>query len=240
MPEKINFYNLVFETTRRCNMHCAHCLRGDPGRSDMKIETVIPLLDRTESIESIVFSGGEPTLNVTILKDLLKEIKKRNISVNSFYIVTNGKKVTMDFLDTMLKWYAYCAYWDSDTNAELSGLALSKDKFHEPIPYYHECLLKGLSFFRDDKFIDFNRTKIIDIGRAKTLDSTNKRYHDQHEEVGCYIIDNGIFIETDIAVTTDGLLLPTCDYEYDMTNDISVGDIKDMNTFMQYLTDIAH
>ncbi len=33
-------YSLILEVTRRCNMCCAHCLRGDAEDIDMEKETV--------------------------------------------------------------------------------------------------------------------------------------------------------------------------------------------------------
>lgn len=37
---KINVHTLIVEVTRRCNMTCKHCLRGDAQSLDMQKETV--------------------------------------------------------------------------------------------------------------------------------------------------------------------------------------------------------
>ena len=59
MGNKLNIYNLVLEVTRRCNMCCAHCLRGEAQNMDMQKETIDKLLDQTDSISMVTFSGGE-------------------------------------------------------------------------------------------------------------------------------------------------------------------------------------
>lgn len=61
MGNKLNIYNLVLEVTRRCNMCCAHCLRGEAQNMDMQKETIDKLLDQTDSISMVTFSGGEPS-----------------------------------------------------------------------------------------------------------------------------------------------------------------------------------
>ena len=33
-------YSLILEVTRRCNMCCAHCLRGEAENIDMQKETI--------------------------------------------------------------------------------------------------------------------------------------------------------------------------------------------------------
>ena len=50
MGTKICAYNAIFEVTRRCNLSCEHCLRGDAQNLDMTKETVDKVLDHIESI----------------------------------------------------------------------------------------------------------------------------------------------------------------------------------------------
>ena len=60
---KIGVRSLILEVTRRCNMCCDHCLRGDAQDLDMQKETVDALLEQVGSIGGVTFSGGEPLLN---------------------------------------------------------------------------------------------------------------------------------------------------------------------------------
>lgn len=59
--------NVVIEITRRCNMCCAHCLRGDAENIDIQERYIDAFLDSFEKgacISYIVFSGGEISLNI--------------------------------------------------------------------------------------------------------------------------------------------------------------------------------
>ena len=51
----------VIEVTRRCNMQCRHCLRGDAQNVDISNEIIDRFFDGFADgavIENVVFSGG--------------------------------------------------------------------------------------------------------------------------------------------------------------------------------------
>ena len=58
---------LTLEVTRRCNMNCAHCLRGDAQCLDMSKEVVDKVLQDIDYISFLFFTGGEPSLNIPIM-----------------------------------------------------------------------------------------------------------------------------------------------------------------------------
>ena len=70
--KKMRIYsaNSVFiEVTRRCNMCCAHCLRGDAENIDIQEKYIDAFLDSFEKgacISSLTFTGGEISLNYVI------------------------------------------------------------------------------------------------------------------------------------------------------------------------------
>ena len=204
--------NLVIEVTRKCNMACAHCLRGEAQKIDIDTEYIDQLLENVSGIGNITFSGGEPSLNICAIDHTLAACQARNISVGSFYVVTNGKTNTLPLAITCLKWYAYC-----DDQEEMCGLALSKDIFHDDIPSENESILRGLAFFREDKFTDFNRTKIINAGRAEMLGGYNKVDVESHNEKFSYWgdIEDGYTIETMIYLSANGEIRTNCDSAYD-------------------------
>ncbi len=61
-------YSLILEVTRRCNMCCAHCLRRDAEDIDMEKETVDEILNMVDEIQSVTFTGGEPSLNLPLIQ----------------------------------------------------------------------------------------------------------------------------------------------------------------------------
>lgn len=219
---------LVLEITRRCNMACAHCMRGESQNKDMAREIIDLTLKDTNSIGSVVFTGGEPTLNIDAIEYTLDICKNKHIHVGGFYIVTNGKIVTERFLIACLRWHAYTIQCGEET--EFSGVALSKDKFHEPIPAENVALLQTLACFRpEDKHNDFDRYGVLPMGRAKNLKDIPVKTHFKFppDRQRYFITDRSeteCYIET-MTVTVNGDILSDCDYEYDDIEQILVGTI---------------
>ena len=211
--KKIIFDMLALEVTRRCNMNCAHCLRGNAENKDLLPETLHTVLRQTESVGELTFTGGEPTLNLPIIRETLRYCKKNHIPVYSFYLVTNGKKISQEFLMLMIEWYAYCVECGGDD--ESIGVALSKDKYHEPIDMHNEMMLKALGFYRpEDKHVDYNKYAPINLGKARSLPNTreDRTVFDEIDVTE----ENGYLRVSDrtILITTEGDILAECDYEY--------------------------
>lgn len=101
--KKVIYHDVVIETTRRCNMQCAHCMRGEAQNKDISLETIDRFLDTTERIDILTLTGGEIALNVKAIEYLVEELDKRRIPLGSFYAVTNGKEVTPDFMAAIIK-----------------------------------------------------------------------------------------------------------------------------------------
>ena len=64
MRRKLYISDLVLEVTRRCNMSCAHCCRGDAQNCDITHKVIDDAFANLSGIGSLVFTGGEPSLNV--------------------------------------------------------------------------------------------------------------------------------------------------------------------------------
>lgn len=90
--------DIAIEVTRRCNMACKHCLHGEAENLDISHKTIDNILTPLigQSIGGITFTGGEPSLNVDAIQHTLDFCKKNNISVSSFYVVTNGKRIAIE------------------------------------------------------------------------------------------------------------------------------------------------
>lgn len=161
----MNVYNFITEITRRCNARCEHCLRGPAQRVDVSDEVIDAALKGITSISTIVFTGGEPSLAVDRIRYILEAVKKRKIEVDSFYVVTNGKKKSLDLVLALMEWYAYCG--DNETTA----LCISKDQYHaQEIESVREAdnLYKALTFYRaEERNKDINTDSIINEGRAQ-------------------------------------------------------------------------
>ena len=58
---------LAIEVTRRCNMKCNHCLRGDAQNLDISTAVLSGIAKHIHPA-SVIFTGGEPSLNVPAIK----------------------------------------------------------------------------------------------------------------------------------------------------------------------------
>lgn len=237
MP-KLEIFDLILETTRRCNMKCDHCLRGKAENIDMNMDIITPILDNTASINTITFSGGEPTLNVPFMYDVLSYVQNHNIQVNSFYIVTNGKIITDNFLLLLHKWYNYICQYD---DPEYSGICLSKDIFHEEIPKENEYALRSFSFFKDDKITDWTAKKyaIIQEGYATNLPEDKYSFWKKPKESNLYVEENphtgNYTIDEQLYISAKGDIVADCDYSYDHILQYAIGNTKDIESFFEYL-----
>lgn len=232
----LNIGDLAIEVTRRCNMQCAHCLRGDPQHIDMPIKHVFSLMKRVRSIGSICFTGGEPTLNSDVIKQTLAACRINNVSVGSFYVVTNGKHIPDEFIHDLIKWYEYCY------EPDMCAVTLSNDVFHDAIPNESRRKLEALSFFNDtDKAIDWHTKPLVNTGRAKTLTSFPKRERTMPSEDCFDLYKHGRTIDIadeTLSLTVHGEILAGCDYEYNNTDDIFICDVTKLyKTFSTLCSD---
>ena len=245
---EIQLKTLIVEVTRWCNMECSHCLRGPRQRFHSTVDFDEALRDVTV-IETIVFSGGEPSLpeGIRIMRKVLDTCRSLGIIVNSFYIVTNGKVVSNDFLLACLEWWNYIGetgIWDSE-QLDWCGVALSQDEYHEWIPDENIHRLSGLAMFRpEDKRVKGAMT-LLQEGKARTV-SGLKRFvrnplpeffedPESNQFIEIYLnqatVNSGdntkdtIVVDEDLYLSATGELRLSCDMAYVNTAS-TIGNIQ--------------
>lgn len=226
--------NSVFiEVTRRCNMCCAHCLRGDAESIDIQEKYIDAFLDSFEKgayISSLTFTGGEISLNIPAIRYTLKAVKERGIAVGSFYMVTNGKAVDKmaDLAMASLEWWNYC----DDKDDYSCGLCISSDDFHEAIPYESKSILSGLKYNRNDKVTDFHRACLLNEGRAKNLDSNIYKKREPNVDKLEYEFSKtgGIdFYSGELYLNAIGDVVSGCDLSYKSQKKYRFGNVMNKN-----------
>ena len=85
-----NVDNLVIEVTRKCNMKCPHCLRGNAQRKIIPNEYIDKMLRLIDNVSTLSITGGEPTLAMDTLNYIKKNIGYGQCDVGNFYMVTIG------------------------------------------------------------------------------------------------------------------------------------------------------
>lgn len=90
---------ISFELTRRCNLHCRWCSKGEPQNMDITKDIIDKTLDEISpyGIYVIRVTGGEPSLTPELLEYLIDGIISKKIKVNNIYFITNGT-ITSDII----------------------------------------------------------------------------------------------------------------------------------------------
>lgn len=242
LGKKLWLNQLVFEVTRRCNMFCDHCLRDEAENIDMAKEIIDKTLANVRGIKNLTFTGGEPTLAVELIRYIYEVCVRNNITVNHVWCATNGKEMSLDFLDVMTKFIEYTTeYYDGD---EYYGVALSTDQFHEMLDeenydfyrnyeYYDDCkdnLSKGkkLNYTIPEGRADINYLPTNDYNHILTDCSFDGSISEELNEVD---IEDGM-----IYVNALGEILLNCDYSFYTQEEKTQGNIlKEDNLIYQVI-----
>lgn len=166
---KFSLPELVVEVTRRCNMKCDHCLRGDAQNVDLDINHLRELLKHVQSVGSLTLTGGDPSLVPEIIRQVVDEFKAAEVSLDYFYMVTNAKQVTDEFMAAILELYLYC------DERDMCRLDISNDGHHEEVPRDNKEKLRAFKFTgqknRDDGIrldnTPYGNTMLLAEGRAE-------------------------------------------------------------------------
>ena len=157
---------LAIEVTRRCNMKCNHCLRGDAQNLDISTAVLSGIAKHIHPA-SVIFTGGEPSLNVPAIKRYFELAERYDTMPAAFYVATNGatsKEQMRDLALTLLESYAKMEEQD------MCEVDVSVDMFHEAFRDNDNAkILSGLSFFGQGKqhsVKDDDLNWLLNTGRA--------------------------------------------------------------------------
>jgi MoaA/NifB/PqqE/SkfB family radical SAM enzyme len=215
----MHIHELVLEITRRCNIQC---LRGKAQAKDMAYETLHKALIGVDSIGTVTFTGGEPSLNVPFIRMFTDYVRNHKINIQGFYVVTNGKIASRSLKDALVR-----LSWICDDPKEYCDLVMSQDQFHKELGYSQwraKDLYEDLEFFHCDKRarpIEF----VIDEGLAfenglgvRSADINHPVITRDEENV-----PDGI--EGTIYVNVLGDVIPGCDMSYDNQKLEKIGNV---------------
>ena len=216
----MNIDNLILEITRRCNMKCEHCLKGDAENMNITENIIDTLLldNNIEYISQVTFTGGEPSLNIKAIENFLKTCKNNNIDIGNYYIATNGKQENKEFLLLLLELYLYCS------DNEITQVEVSRSNFHYDQDEHWIEMLKVLKFCSERKHLTYEN--IISEGRGKKLNEANGL-----DSARCTTdIETTLTIEDDtvhdtLFINAKGDILTDCDLSYETQEKLKIGNI---------------
>lgn len=171
MTPKLTLAGLMVELTRRCNLACSHCSRGNAENLDLSREKIDSLLDTTNGFYTIHLSGGEPFLSIDTMRYLIDGIKRRGSYLGGLSIISNGTVRDDSVVDVIREYSEYirtCIKPDIDIRSVVS-VSVSIDSFHETDSE------RGFQWYKDrlSKYANVGRARAGElpkaVGRAKDL-----------------------------------------------------------------------
>lgn len=217
---KIAIDDLVLEVTRRCNMCCPHCLRGEAENLDADIDLIPRIFEGVSEIGMLTFSGGEPSLNTAYITAVVDYILEHDITVNGCFIATNAKVYASELVDCVRRLYeanlgghgteVLAEHWlrlsrDED-EAPYFSIAVSGDPYHEPVPVENLMRYRHCGFFSDIKVDDGKY--ILDRGRGSMLANAFDRpilsLSIEADDDGENLLVSQVYVSSNGVVAADG------------------------------------
>lgn len=252
--KRLILYNVSFEVTRRCNMRCSHCMRGEAQNIDMTKDMIDAFFDTKnkdyvlEKIHHILFTGGEPTKNADLIIYTINKIIDEDLPVCHIGMVTNGLLFIPELMDAFnkfnyyrnlkLKAELYRDYIDEQERAEIAynlnkdyhvSVSFSTDRFHPPISNEIKELYRLQAVGLDINEKELDEGKILKTGRSTAgIELVNK---------GCaYCSSKGITddykeILDCVHITSKGGIHLGGDGSYDYIDSNIIGKVGDVSLF---------
>lgn len=112
-------------------MACGHCMRGHAKDLDIRHTDIRNVLKHVQYIGCLIITGGEPSLNVKAIRNILRQVKHFGIEVYGFYIVTNGSRssISDEFINICSGLYEYQRKKEMEGSFRM--LEMSDDRFHD-------------------------------------------------------------------------------------------------------------
>ena len=111
--------------TNKCNLNCAHCLRGEKNKDCISNNVIEKTLSQTSAIGNLAIGGGEPLLAFDRLEKIFSYLIKKQIPLETFTITINGTIYSTALLELLNEIDLYIG-----SNAINTLLTISLDKYH--------------------------------------------------------------------------------------------------------------
>ena len=216
--------NLIMEVTRKCNLTCEHCLRGDSQRMNFNPDNVIQWIkdNNITSIRTITVTGGEPFLNAKGIKRFFDSV---DVEINCIYLVTNGTIFNEDVLAAIFSMNKKCPMLEDSDGTEGLILQISEDDFHfgernEGWNVIKWSPKKGRTYHDIDWLTPEGRAKDNGFGSCRKL---------RNPDPWVYHIDEGkdfFLIEGEFYISSNGMITRNCDLSYKSITKRQIGNIK--------------
>lgn len=182
--KKVCLHFSLIEITRKCNLKCKHCLRGEAENTTITKEMIDNFFDNIDGILILNFTGGEPLLALDEIEYAIDKIIRDKINVGGLVVITNGTILDKRVADIFNKYNKYLhenmSYFFEDGKNTRVELLISNSEFHNNQPE------KAVEFYRsildEDIPVGFRNVEsgvmdgLVNSGRAVNIpDSEYKK-----------------------------------------------------------------
>ena len=222
MLVKLN--HLILEITRKCNMSCRHCMRGNAENVSMNCDVIDRIFQDTRYIGHLCLTGGEPSLEPYVIREILYRARRWDCQIGSFFCATNAKLYSPEFSDVLTELYFYC------TDRDNCILTVTTDQFHEPSDSEALKVYRNLPYYRPVyENTQIAPYSILNEGRAKEngIGRSEIPIKGQLYEITFH---DFYFICKDIVyINAKGDVLLCADLSYKNQNEFCIGNLSDDN-----------
>ena len=244
----LNYDGLSLEITRRCNLDCAHCMRGDPQDMDMSREVIDALLDNIKVVKIINLTGGEPLLAPDVIEYLVDQIIERQLMVLDIGLVTNGTIVDDRAIRVIRALNRYSEYLNNVIKGELKleenipcVIGVSDDIYHDnirtiniddTIAMYNKYAGSNVDIKKHEKVkkLETDKGELISEGRAEKIGCIH-RSCDICNAGNRRLKTNDGFIECEVSICANGNVLFLSELSYKHEDDMAEGNILENTLF---------
>lgn len=238
---KLYYSDLMFEVTRKCNMNCPHCMRGEPQNVSITKKVVDATLDEIGALNRLFLTGGEPFLEPEMIDYIVDGVIKRKIPVFQFGVTTNGIIKNPQIANSINKITQYIAdncadNMDKKQLRMIGKITVSCDDYHDPVDivdtmkFYRKYLNNHSVIVREKPYKEDEIEYILFMGRAKNLIlKPNKRFRYKVAPFRLSFLRNAkgedVGIETTIQIGADGKILAGEDCSYEQQDKRNYGNV---------------
>lgn len=132
---KFHFAYIAFELTRKCNLKCAHCLRGEWQNLTMTKEVIDKMLEVSSGIDFIFFTGGEPFLAPDLIEHIVDRVIALDFDAKYISVITNGTILNSLGIRSVQAMNRF-AEWSYKKNGieQAASITISNDIYHGTTP----------------------------------------------------------------------------------------------------------
>ena len=223
-------FNLEIILTQKCNLNCAHCMRGDATKKEISPEVLDAIFSKFAYIHALSLGGGEISLTPHLIRLLTEKLWQHGTIIHRIDFTSNGVSVSDEFLDALegLRNYVLeckdktsLVQFDEHDNKEPLVCCFSFDDFHwqniRDKGMEVEDIFNNIVKYQErfsDKAIECRLSSDVDIinsGRATSLKTFIKKTKPikPNQYKYPYQIEPGfIFFGGILTVSCDGEFIP--------------------------------